>query len=179
MFREIPGLVALVVIGMSVAHTGAGAADPPARPRVGVYDARAVAVAFVASPMQASELKEKMAQLGDAKAKGDAKAVAELEAWGKFTQARRHLQGFAGAPVDDILARVADRLPAIAKTAGVDVIVRKGDYVSDRCEQVDVTDELVKLFEPTDRTWKTVREIRGKPPLDPKVIEEAERRGKF
>lgn len=178
MFRAVIAVIA-VAIGTSGAHSGAQVPGQSGRPRVGVHDARAVAVAFVASPMQAEELKGKRAELDAAKARGDAQAVAELEAWGKLTQRRRHLQGFAGAGVDDILARVADKLPGVAKAAGVDVIVRKGDYVSERCERVDVTEEMVRLFEPDERTWKTIRELRGRPALDPKVIEEAERRGKF
>ena len=40
--------------------------------------------------------------------------AADLNALGPAMQQRFHHQGFGGAPVDDILARIEDRLPAIA-----------------------------------------------------------------
>jgi hypothetical protein len=115
----------------------------------------------------------------EAKATGDADREAELNAWGRSAQARLHLQGFAGTPVDDILAHVAERLPEVARAASVDVIVRKGDFVSDRAEVVDVTDDVVRLYRPSERTLRTIHELKQKTPLDVKTVEAAERSGKF
>lgn len=176
-----------MVVGCGGARADSGKAEgAPAvsgqaqRPRVGVYDARAVAVAFVASKANAEEMAGKMAEMKQAKEKGDAKRVAELEAWGKARQARLHLQGFAGTSVDDLLERVGDGVARVGAGANVDAVVRKGEFVSDRAEQVDVTDEVVKLFgEPSERTRKWIEDLKKQPPADRGKIEAAEKAGKF
>ncbi len=72
-----------------------------------------------------------------------------------------HEQGFGTAPVDDIIARIEDKLPAIAKQAGVDVIVSKWTlaYRNPTARFVDVTDLLAAEFDPDEETWKGIREI--------------------
>ena len=74
--------------------------------RIGVYDSRAVAVAYAPSEWNEKRLKEKMAEMEKAKSAGEAKKIAELEAWGNDQQAKLHRQGFSTAPVDDILENI-------------------------------------------------------------------------
>jgi ribosomal protein L12E/L44/L45/RPP1/RPP2 len=150
-----------------------GAQEPPApKLRVGTYDPRAVAVAYAASETFQKQLKQKMQELKEAEAKGDAKRARELKGWGESRQWLLHLQGFAGAPVDDILATVKDRLAAVAKAAGVAVITSKADYSGADVETVDITDQLVKLFNPSEKTLKTIRELRKQPPMEMAKVEE-------
>jgi hypothetical protein len=52
---------------------------------------------------------------------------AELDAWGKALQIQLHKQGFSTAPVDDFLKHIKDKMPEIAKSAGVGPIVSKWD----------------------------------------------------
>ena len=75
-------------------------------------------------------------------------------------------------PVDDLLAHVNDRLPDIARQAGVDLITWQCNYTGPNVEIVDVTDELVKLFEPSDKTLRVVAELKKQPPLDLDTIEQ-------
>ena len=149
-------------LGMMVCVLGtfscSALADEPAagasgaRDRVGVYDSRAIAVAFVGSPAykatDGKKMAEMMAEHSKAKAEGNQKRVAELEAWGKAQQALLHKQGFSTAPVDDILTHIQDQMPEIAKAAGVGPIVSKWDKVAlskyPSAELVDVTMELAK-----------------------------------
>ena len=108
--------------------TRALAGEPAAKPadakvRIGVYDSRAIVVAFFGSEAfkasDGKELADKKAEYDKAKAEGNQARVAELEAWGKALQIRLHKQGFSTAPVDDILKHVKDKMPEIAKSAGV------------------------------------------------------------
>jgi hypothetical protein len=148
---------------------------PAAKPAVvGTYDSRAVAVAYTRSPQFAELLKGLRGDIdgaiGRAKAAGDADLVAALEAIGPGMQQRAHLQGFGGAPVDAILARLADRLPAIAQRAGVDVIVSRWalDWQAPGVQFVDVTGLIAAEFQPTAQTLEVIEQLRDKPlvPLD-------------
>ena len=156
------------------------ATSSDAKVRVGVYDSRAIAVAFVDSEAyQASagkQLAAMAAQYREAKAAGNQKRVAELEAQGNAQQILLHKQGFSTAPVDDILAHIKDRMPDIAKAAGVGPIVSKWDqdalakYKS--AELVDVTMPLVRAFHPTERQLGLAIDIQKQAPIS---LEEAEK----
>jgi hypothetical protein len=150
-----------------------------AKVRVGVYDSRAIAVAFGNSEAwQASTGKQlaMRAEYNAAKAAGNQKRVAELEAQGKAQQTLVHKQGFSTAPVDDILKNIQDKLPEIAKAAGVSAIVSKWDkdalakYQS--AELVDITMPLVNAFHPTERQLKFAIDIQKQAPIS---LEEAEK----
>lgn len=145
--------------------------------RIGTYDARAVAVAYAHSELNNQQVKEKMQELKDAEAREDAKRVKELKAWGEAHQWLLHMQGFAGAPVEDILARKKDEVAAVAKAAGVEAIARKADYTAANVEVVDVTDELVKLFKPSEKALKTIAEVRKHPAMGMAELEQALKSG--
>jgi hypothetical protein len=170
------GFVLAIGLALSVlAESGAGAGVAASRPvppvRIGVYDCRAIAVAYAQTAAWNREISANMKAMEQAKTAGDGKRVAELKAWGKNQQRRLHRQGFAGAPVDDILAKVKDRLPDIAAKTRVAVITRSADYVASGVEVVDVTDDLVTLFEPSPKTLRTIAELRKHPPLTEEEVE--------
>jgi hypothetical protein len=165
---------------------GAVLAEEPAVPqseaklRIGVYDSRAIAVAFVGSPVykatNGKKLTEMMAEHEKAKAEGNQKRIAELEAWGKAQQALLHKQGFSTAPVDNILQQVDDRLPAIKQKADVTVLVSKWDKETlakhPSAELIDVTMDLVDAFNPNERQRKSAVEIQKHQPIS---LEEADK----
>ena len=169
-----------LVVMVSVFCATALAQEPAAKVRVGIYDSRAIAVAFGGSEaFQAStgkQLAALRAEYNEAKAAGNQKRVAELEAQGKAQQVLLHKQGFRTAPVDDILDHIKDKIPGIAKAAGVGPIVSKWDkdalakYKS--AELVDVTMPLVNAFHPIERQLKFAIEIQKQPPIS---LEEAEK----
>lgn len=168
--RHLSSLL-LVAVGIT-ALTSLSPGEAPARDgmiRVGVYDNRAIAIAF--APSRFNDLSEKRQELEEAKAIGDEARVAELDEWGRELQKRLHRQGFGRALVDDLLVHVEDRLPEVAQSAGVDVITLQCDFASERVVLVDVTDELVQLFDPSPKTLEYVRQIRKQAPLDPDEIE--------
>ena len=132
--------------------------------RIGTYDGRAIAIAY--APSKFNPVKEKMQKYEQAKTDGDKEKMKSLEEWGEKHQRQLHRQGFSNLPVHDLLAHVKDEIPAVAKQAGVVAIVSKCDFTSDEVEVVDVTDRLVGLFDPSERTLKYVKEIKGQKPVD-------------
>ncbi len=138
------------------------------REKIGVYDSRAVAVAFTGSETFKKWLSELETEVKKAETAGDVKLVAELKAKVVAQQNLVHKQGFSTAPVDDILEHVKDKLPAIKKKADVDVLVSKWDkealakYPS--AEQVNVTMDLVDTFNPDEKQRKSAIEIQKHEP---------------
>ena len=141
---------------------------------VGTFDSRAVAVACAHSSWNDKRLKAKMAEMEQAKAEGDTKKIEELEEWGKAQQAKLHRQGFGTADVDDLLKYIEDKIPGIARQTGVDIIVSKWDVVYQRpsAKLVDITDEMVKAFEPDQKTLKTIKDLSRQQPVEQEVLEQ-------
>jgi hypothetical protein len=135
--------------------------------RVGIYDSRAVAIAYGNSPAFQDSLKSVRADYEKARAEKDDKRMKEIDARMKLAQRRMHEQGFSTGSVAGILATVTNSLPAIAQKAGVTLIVSKWEvkYQSPEVELVDVTDELVALFHPSEKVLGWVKSCKEKKPL--------------
>ena len=167
------GLVLATVTGMAK-ESGTKTSD--AKMRVGTYDSRAIAVAFVGSEAFSKWMANLKTESDKAKAEGNQKLVAELEAEAQAQQKRLHKQAFSTAPVDNILEHIKDKMSEIAKAAGVGPIVSKWDkdalakYKS--AELVDVTMALVEALHPNERQLKIAKEIQKNSPIP---IEEAEK----
>jgi hypothetical protein len=79
--------------------------------RVGEYNSRAVAMAWVRSDGHNREIEALMAEHQKAKEAGDTKRMKELEAIGREGQDLRHRQVFGDDPIPDVMARLKDALP--------------------------------------------------------------------
>src|ERR1022692_1667905 len=135
--------------------------------RIGVYDSRAVAVAHGNSTEVRKSLDAAKADYQKAKAAKDDKRVKEIETQMKARQRRLHEQGFSTGSIADILAKIKDALPGVAKKAGVDVIVSKWEvnYQSPEIKVVDVTDDLLALFHVSAKGLEWAKGIVTKPPV--------------
>ena len=135
--------------------------------RVGVYDSRAVAVAWCNSAEFRKSLDAVTADYKKAKEAKDDKRVKEIEAKMKLQQRRQHEQGFSTGSVASTMARIKDSLPAVAKKLGVDLIVSKWEvnYQSPDVKVVDVTDDLVALFHASEKGLEWAKGIRSQQPL--------------
>lgn len=175
MRRRIIGyslLVWIIAVGV-IPRTVAGEKGAGAEDRIGIYDSRAIAVAFVGSEVYKETagkvLEERMAARKKAKENGDQERVDELEKWGKAQQARLHKQAFSGAPVDDILAHIPKKVAVIKKGAKVTAIISKWDKKAlaehEGAERLDVTLKLVDAFKPTAKQRKSAVEIQKSEPV--------------
>lgn len=155
--------LAAVVLTLSLASATPSAPEAGAKLRVGVYDSRAIAIAYGNSDyLPAREMKQKYRA---AKEAGDEARVKELETWGQDHQKKLHFQGFGRVPVTDLLELVKDRIPDVAKTAGVDVIAFECNYTGSNVEVVDITEELALLFLPNEKALTWLKEVRQVEPL--------------
>ena len=135
--------------------------------RVGTFDSRLIATAYVRSEAFKQRLAKMQADLKKAKASGAEKLVKQLEAEGPAFQDLIHKQGFSTWPVHDILQKIKAEIPDIAEKADVDLIVSKWDVVIQRngAETVDVTDLMVAPFTPSEETRKILDSLRGTDPI--------------
>lgn len=164
-------VAALLVLALPRAPQAEDAAGAEPAVAVGTFDSRAVATAYVRSQAFSRYLREQRASVDAAieraRTAGDVRLVADLERLGPAMQKRVHQQGFGTAPVDDILATIQARLPAIADKAGVDVIVSKWSLTWRRpaAQLVDVTDALVAEFAPDAKTLEVIRQLVATDPV--------------
>jgi hypothetical protein len=160
-------VVCAATLAVTLGVHGSDASQEPeanSRMRVGVYDNRGIAIAYAASSF--NPVSGKMTELEQARADGDKKRIMELEAWGQQHQRQLHRQGFGRMPVTDLIEPVKDRLPALAKELGVDVIAFECNYLGPNVEQVDITLDMVKLYNPSEQTMKWVEESMKARPVD-------------
>ena len=156
----------LVILGtLFFPDVRSNGADNPqgTKVRIGTYDNRAIAIAFVAS--QFNPTAEKKLAYDKAKAAGDTAKMKELEAWGSQYQRQLHFQGFGRVPVEDLLEPVKRQLSKIARDRQLAAITMSCAFTGEQVELVDVTDDLVKLYDPSEKTLQTVREIRKLKPI--------------
>jgi uncharacterized membrane protein (DUF106 family) len=135
--------------------------------RIGVYDSRAIAVAWGNSAEFQKTLESVTADYKKAKEAKDDKRIKEIETQMKARQRRAHEQGFSTGSVAPIMASIKASLPAVAKKAGVDVIVSKWEvnYQSPGIKVVDVTDDLVALFHVSAKGLEWAKGIKSQQPL--------------
>jgi hypothetical protein len=165
------GKLILGVILIAVAFAAVSFAEGK-KIRVGVYDNRAVAVAYGRSAFFEQEINAVKVEYNNAKTEGKNARMKELDGKMEKLQKKAHKQAFAAAPVDDILAKIKDQLPKVAADANVAVITSKVNFVnSDEIEVVDITFEIIKPFKPDEKTVSIIKSLVTKPAL---TEEEAE-----
>lgn len=178
MLAAVIGLVGMSAPGAEPAGKDAGQTAKPLR--VATFDSRAVALAyyrkFYRSPEFVAHLKKLKEERDQANAAGDREKARKLEAEGRAGQAHSHSQVFGSAPVDEIVAKIKDRLPEIAMQAGVDLVVSKWSltYRSPGAEFVDVTEPMARLFQPDEQTWKMLRELPKHQPVSAEELQKHE-----
>jgi hypothetical protein len=169
MMRISWGVVLSLLVGSAAvlaqpdAGAKASASQERVKVRIGVYDSRAIAVAY--APSRFNPVREKMAEHQAAKTAGDQQKVKELEAWGEEHQQMLHFQGFCRVPVSDLLQPVKARLDQIAADEHLAAIVMSFDVTSVDVEIVDVTDRIVELYEPNERTREMILKVRKSEPI--------------
>ena len=166
--RKIVVLAGLAVVTVCTVFVIAGPAKKE-KPVVcvGLFDSRAVALAWGRSETFKKHIGEMMAEYKKAKAAGDTESIARLEKAGSQAQDRGHKQVFGNEPVDDVLEKIAKELPKIAESAGVDIIVSKWEiaYQKRSAKFVDVTWEMVNLFEPDAETVRIAKDLLKREPV--------------
>ena len=157
-----------------LAVTGCNSASPEAikksELRVGIYDSRAVALAYWRTENRLDSYHDSLVeQMEKAEAEENKKLVKELdtELWGH--RKRLHGQVFSNAPIDDVLEKIEHELAKVAKDANAIALVSKWDkktlkrYKSS--ELIDVTDLIVAQFNPDEKLLSTIEQMKDKKPI--------------
>ena len=165
-FRRLVGCVSAVALCVLTGAT-ALAQSQTNKLRMGVYDSRAIAIAYGNSAEFQQSMKSSRADYNKAREEKNDKRMKEIDAQMKLKQRRLHEQGFSTGSVAAIMGKIKDALPGVAKKAGVQAIVSKWElnYPSPEVEVVDVTDELMALFHVNDKGKEWAKQIRTKPPV--------------
>lgn len=166
---NVPSFLKAAALGVTLAAlTSTARAQSHAAERIGIYDSRAVAVAYAGSTSQQAKMNDLVRQQKKAKAAGDKKEVTRLEAEGRAWQAALHRQGFGTAPVDDLLTNISNALPTIQAEAKVTQLISKWNEPELKkhagAEKIDVTMKLVDAFHPSERQRRHAIEIQTKKP---------------
>lgn len=135
--------------------------------RIGIFDSRAVAIAYTRSEQFMKQLNSMRAELKKAKDEGNEKRAKELEKQGPGLQELLHLQGFSTGSVRNIMERIKNKLPQIARENNVSLIISKWEpaYTDRSLQLVDITMKLVNLFNPDEQTLKTITEMQKQQPI--------------
>jgi len=156
----------IVGCNSSINFTEQRPAEPPVN--IGIYDSRAIAVAFVGSDIFKQYMTNLTNRQEKAKVEGNHKLSDKLEQEGVALQKRLHQQAFSTASVDNILAHVKSQILEIKKQTNVKDIVSKWDAqtvdVYHPMNQVDVTSLLIEAFKPNARQKKSAIEIQKHAP---------------
>lgn len=162
MYRSI---VLLLTLGSTTACIAGSLSDPSMR--IGIYDSRAVAIAFGNSKEGmafVADLHAKMMRAMEAK---DDTLIQQVKKTAEAYQVLNHLRGFSIGSVADILDKHRADVDAIAKEAGVFIIVSKYELIhaDPDVDVVDVTMHLVNIWEPSDRVLGWISELPQHEPL--------------
>jgi hypothetical protein len=169
--RTICCAIAFVFAGMAACSTAAAQASQEKsaglKMRVGTFDSRAVAIAYARSEAFGRVVQSAKEEYEKAKSEGNEKRAKELDAEGSAGQDLMHKQGFSTYSVNNILDKIKERIPEIAAQANVDVIASKWDIIYQRpgIEFIDVTNLIVKPFDPNERTLGIIRELLTQNPI--------------
>jgi hypothetical protein len=135
----------LAVIILILARGSASAAE-----RVGTYDSRLVAFAAFWDEAHQARLNALIREARAAREKGEHDRFKSLDRQLTALQHDLHMQVFSTAPIDEVLAGLKDRLPALQREAGVSRLVSQWDEAAlasvPAADRVDVTDRLVREF---------------------------------
>ncbi len=159
-------ILGTAVLSFALARVARSQGTSPAV-KIGTFDSRAVALAFWRSEAGMKQVKAIRENYEKAKAAGDKNRMKQLEVEGPGLQVRMHQQVFSTGSVTDIIKTMKTAIPAIAKDAGVSLVVSKWQiaYKDSSVEYVDVTPQLVKLLNPSDQVSKMIEQLRKKEPV--------------
>ncbi|MCL7928201.1 MAG: hypothetical protein M8841_10490, partial [marine benthic group bacterium] len=106
-------------------------------------------------------------ELREAEAAGDSARVEELKLFMPSFQHLLHQQVFSTGSICNVLRVIEDELPAIAAETSVSVIVSKWElpYRGPDVEVIDITPQILALFETDQETAGLVAEMKGAEPV--------------
>ncbi len=141
--------------------------------RIGIFDSRCIAMAY-GRTYHIKEMDSLKIKYAKAKEEGNKELVEELGRLGPTKHLIMEQQGFSTGSILNIMEKVKDKLPSIAKENNVKLIVSKWEvmFMDESIELVDITDQLVEFFNPDEATRKIIEEIKAMEPIPMEQVSE-------
>jgi hypothetical protein len=143
--------------------------------RIGTFDSRSVAIVYARTKMFQTFTDSLINVKRKATKDGNTKLAQTIDKQFAQLQISFHEQGFGTASVSYALAFVKDSLVTIAKDSNLTAIVSKWElpYTAKDCKCIDITERVIKLFKPDEKTLKMALDIIKTAPIkDAGLIEE-------
>ena len=136
---------------------------------VGIYDSRAIAIAYAGSPKHEQLLKSKREQLKKAEATGNQQKVEQAKQKFRQMQKQLHFQGFGTASVQNILDQYPQKLQALKTQLNLTHIISKWDTTTldqyPNAKQVNITIPLIDILNPKPKQRKYAIQILNQKPI--------------
>jgi len=135
--------------------------------RIGTFDSRVITIAYTRSEAFSNRMSE-MQKEGEADLQGSDSTRKVEAAYKMITfQYRLHQQGFCTGSVSSIIEIIKEKLPEVAKDAGVIAILSKWElsYEDPSIEIVDLTMPIANLFNPKGDFEKIAQEMGNEAPV--------------
>lgn len=160
----------IAIILLSILHPAgnmAFAQKTKAAMKIGTYDSRIVTFAWSRSDYFKQRLIKINQQSDSATKAHDTARVKELSVGAMSYQHLLHQMIFSNGSIGFIMAIVKDKLPALAKTAGVSVILSKWElnFSDPSIEIVDLTSQVAQLFHPKENIDQMSKDISAQQPI--------------
>ena len=129
--------------------------------KIGTYDSRIVTMAWSRSEVFGQFMKKTSRQNDSATRVHDTARIKELSVIMMSYQHLLHQMVFSNGSIGMVMATIKDKLPEVAKTAGVSVILSKWEvnFSDQAVETVDLTIQIATLFHPGGDFEKMAGEI--------------------
>lgn len=166
------GLVAIAAVGQETTTSNkTGSAEQ----KIGVYDSRAIAVAYAGTDTFSKWLGGVRADYDKAKKAGDSKRTAEIDKQMRDQQVLMHKQAFSTERVTEIIKTLEPSVARLKKDLGLEGVVSKWDEAAlakyKSAKQVDITSRLIDDIAPSEKQRKHALEILKHTPISLKDAE--------
>lgn len=146
------------------------------REQIGIYDSRAIAIAFVGGEVFRETMDAVRAEFDEATGIGDEATLARISTQMQERQKLLHAQGFSTASVDELLVHYSDGISELLDEAGVAVLISKlhDEALSKHpgTHRVDMTESLVDLITADPKQRKAAMEILDQDPVPLESLED-------
>jgi len=135
--------------------------------KIGTYDSRTVIFAWSRADFLKQHMMKWKQQNDSAQKANDTARIKELAIEAMSFQHLLHQMVFSTGSISSIMVLIKDKLPELAKTAGVSVIVSKWElnYSNPSFEVIDLTNQVAALFQPKENIDKMASEISRQQPV--------------
>jgi len=135
--------------------------------RIGTFDSRCVALAYGRSA-EFMKLRDSVETVYlKAQIDSNKEVIKEIEQFKPTMQVLLHQQVFSNASINNILDKIKDKLPELAKENNLKMIISKWEisFADETFEYIDITDQLIKLFSPDEQTKKIIDNMKTIEPI--------------